>query len=414
MTKKEQKIAVIGAGIIGLCVAKQLRDKGYRVSLFDSEGIAQRCSKGNAGHFATEQVFPLANKKLLPKLPSMIFNPRGALSIKASYALKMLPWFCRFLLNMREKPFKAHTQALKALNEHALPAYDELLADSNYQELLTKNGSLLTFEKTSHKDIEKMYRDFKAQDVSVVWLDKKALHELEPNISEQVTDALFFPDVGHSVDPHQLCMHIFNLYNELGGEYIQQKVTNIVAQSAQSTITTSANNTYHFDKIVVCTGAWSKPLAKQLGFKVPLDTERGYHAMVEKHGILSRPVASAERQFIITPMQQGLRLAGTVEFAGLDAPERTHRATMLLGHAQNILTDIEHCQITQTWMGCRPSLPDSLPVISSAPDNENILFAFGHQHLGLTQAAITAKLIAQLCHGEQPSLDLTPYRINRF
>ncbi|NOU49330.1 FAD-binding oxidoreductase [Pseudoalteromonas sp. JBTF-M23] len=414
MSIKEQKVAVIGAGIIGLCVAKRLRDCGYHVCLFDSEGIAQRCSKGNAGHFATEQVFPLADKKLLPKLPNMLFNPQGALSIKASYALKMLPWFFRFLLNMREKRFNAHTRALKALNESSLSAYEELLAGSNYQSLLTKNGSLLTFEQSKPSDIEKIYLNFKAQNVSVTWLDKKALHELEPNISEHVTNALFFPEVGHSIDPHSLCMHIFNQYNKQGGEFFQEAVTNIIAQSDKSIVSTSTNNTYHFDKVVVCTGAWSKPLAKQLGFNVPLETERGYHAMVEKHDILSRPVASAERQFIITPMQQGLRLAGTVEFAGLNAPERTTRATMLLGHAKNILTDIQHCQIKQTWMGCRPSLPDSLPVISTAPDNKNILFAFGHQHLGLTQAAITAKLIAQLCQGEQPSLDLNPYRINRF
>ncbi|BBN81758.1 amino acid dehydrogenase [Pseudoalteromonas sp. A25] len=415
MTKQQQKkIAVIGAGIIGLCVAKQLRDKGYQVSLFDNEGIAQRCSKGNAGHFATEQVFPLANKKLIPKLPSMLFNPRGALSIKPSYALKMLPWFCRFLLNMRTKTFKAHTQAIRALNELALPAYEALLAGSNYKSLLTKNGSLLTFEHTKKRDIKKMYLDFKAHNVSVTWLDKKALRQLEPNISDSVTEALFFHDVGHTIDPYSLCMLIFNLYKEQGGEYKQENVTDITSRSSEPIVYTTLGQAHSFDKVVVCTGAWSKPLAKKLGLNVPLDTERGYHAMIDMHDILSRPVASAERQFIITPMQQGLRLAGTVEFAGLDAPKRVSRAMMLLDHAKNLITNIEHGQISQTWMGCRPSLPDSLPVIGTAPDNKNILFAFGHQHLGLTQGAITAKLIAQLCQDEQPSLDLTPYRIDRF
>ncbi|CAH9058090.1 Hydrogen cyanide synthase subunit HcnC [Pseudoalteromonas holothuriae] len=413
MIKNKQKIAVIGAGIIGLCNAKKLQDLGYHVTLFDDKGIAECCSKGNAGHFATEQVFPLANKNLLPKLPSMLLNPNSALAIHWRYLFKILPWFGRFVFNMRSKSFDAHTQAIRALNENALSAYEDLLTDSDYQSLIIKKGSLLTFERTKKAEIEKIYTRYQEQNIAVRWLSKKELHKLEPNLNELITDALYFTDVGHSVEPHKLCLHIFDLFKAGGGEFLQTAIKTLSPQTVIHA-TTDADETYQFDKVVICTGAWSKPLAKQLGFKVPLDTERGYHAMLNKHHILSRPIASAERQFIITPMQQGLRLAGTVEFAGLHAPEHTQRATMLLEHAKKLLPDVEKCQVQHTWMGCRPSLPDSLPVISSHPNCENIFFAFGHQHLGLTQAAITAKLIAQLCQGESPCLDLTPYRIDRF
>ena len=173
-------------------------------------------------------------------------------------------------------------------------------------------------------------------------------------------------------------------------------------------------HSYHFDKIVVATGALSKKLAHQLGYFVPLDTERGYHAMIKHQTSLSRPVASAERQFIITPMSSGLRIAGTVEFAGLDAPENHQRTDVLMEHAAALLPSIDNTPASETWMGCRPSLPDSLPVIGRSPHHRNVYFGFGHQHLGLTQAAITAELLAQLCNSEVPSLDLTPYRIDRF
>ncbi|WP_105168393.1 NAD(P)/FAD-dependent oxidoreductase [Pseudoalteromonas sp. T1lg23B] len=414
MAPKKQNIAVIGAGIVGLCTAKRLQDLGFSVTLFDPAGIAQRCSKGNAGHFASEQVFPLASAKLLPKLPSMLLNPLGPLRIDWRYALKMLPWFFNFLLNMRPTPFKKHTQALRALNESALAAYQELLADCDYGSLITKNGSLLTFETSSAEQVEKTYLAFKAQGVSVEWLKGKEIQALEPTLSDNVNHALLFCDVGHSSDPHALCLHIYQCFAQSGGMFARTHITEVTPQSTQVTLLTDKGEHLTFDKIVLCTGAWSKALAKQLGFKVPLDTERGYHAMLNTHGALSRPVASAERQFIITPMQSGLRLAGTVEFAGLDAPERKERATMLLAHAQQLVQGLEQNQVTQTWMGCRPSLPDSLPVICQSPKHDSILFAFGHQHLGLTQAAITAKLVGQLCMGEQPDLDLTPYRIDRF
>ncbi|CAM3984845.1 NAD(P)/FAD-dependent oxidoreductase [Pseudoalteromonas byunsanensis] len=414
MAQQKQHIAVIGAGIVGLCTAKRLQDLGFSVTLFDPTGIAQRCSKGNAGHFASEQVFPLASAKLLPKLPGMLLNPLGPLRIDWRYALKMLPWFLSFLLNMRPTSFKKHTQALRALNESSLAAYQELLADSDYGSLITKNGSLLTFETSSSKRVEKTYLAFKAQGVSIKWLKGKEIQALEPTLSSNVKHALLFCDVGHTTDPHVLCRHIYQRFVENGGLFARTEITEITPKSNQVELLTDKGENLVFDKAVLCTGAWSKPLAKQLGFKVPLDTERGYHAMLNELGALSRPVASAERQFIITPMQSGLRLAGTVEFAGLDAPERNERATMLLAHAQQLVQGLEQSQVTQTWMGCRPSLPDSLPIICRSPKHDNILFAFGHQHLGLTQAAITAKLVGQLCMGEQPALDLTPYRIDRF
>ena len=410
----KKRIAVIGAGIVGICNAKSLIDAGFSVTLFDEHGVAQRCSKGNAGHFATEQVFPLAQSSILPKLPSMLLDPKGALRIDWRYLFKAMPWFLRFVFNMRKSAFNKNTQALKALNEQALDAYKSLLGETEFNALLHIDGSLLTFEHTSDDKIDAIEKSFTDQGVAIKRLKGKEVFEVEPNLSPSIKQALYFTEVGHSADPYHLCQYIYKQFSAAGGEFIQGKVADIDADQSNATVHMAAGEKHTFDKVVVATGAWSKPLAKKLGFKVPLDTERGYHSMVSGSELLTRPVASAERQFIITPMNDGLRLAGTVEFAGLDAPENTPRATMLLDHASAMVSGLGKPDIKKTWMGHRPSLPDSLPVIGQSPDNKNIYFSFGHQHLGLTQAAITAKLITQLCSNIQPSLDLTPYRIDRF
>ncbi|KAF7769731.1 D-amino-acid dehydrogenase [Pseudoalteromonas citrea] len=407
-------IAVIGAGIVGLCTAKKLQDQGFSVTLFDQQGIAQKCSKGNAGHFATEQVFPLAQASLLAKIPSMLFNKNGPLKIEWRYLHHALPWFWKFIANMRSAKLAANTQALKALNSSALLAYKSLLGGKDFADLITLNGSLLTFEDTPRHDINKLYQKYKRQGIAVKWLSGKAIYSLEPSLNKRIRNALLFTDVGHSVDPYALCQHIFTRFRDAGGQFKQQGIGAINTIEDAVTLTCSKGASTEFDKVIVCTGAWSKQLSQQLGFNVPLDTERGYHAMIKKQTSLSRPVASAERQFIITPMSSGLRVAGTVEFAGLDAPENHQRTKVLLQHANALLPCIDDTPPSETWMGCRPSLPDSLPVIGRSPHHRNVYFGFGHQHLGLTQGAITAELLAQLCNSEAPSLDLTPYRIDRF
>ena len=407
-------IAVIGAGIVGLCTAKKLQDQGYSVTIFDQQGIAQKCSKGNAGHFATEQVFPLAQASLLTKIPSMLFSQNGPLKIDWRYLHCALPWFWKFITNMRSAKLIANTKALKALNFSALLAYQSLLGRKDFAKLITLNGSLLTFEDTTRSDINKIYQKYKQQGVAVKWLSGNEIFSLEPSLNRQIKNALLFTDVGHSVDPYALCQHIYKRFSTAGGKFQQRGVCDVTTSDNSVTLTCTDQSGAQFDKVIVCTGAWSKQLSHQLGFDVPLDTERGYHAMIKQQTSLSRPVASAERQFIITPMSSGLRVAGTVEFAGLDAPENHQRTDVLMEHAAALLPSIDNTPASETWMGCRPSLPDSLPVIGRSPHHRNVYFGFGHQHLGLTQAAITAELLAQLCNSEVPSLDLTPYRIDRF
>ncbi|WP_462163928.1 NAD(P)/FAD-dependent oxidoreductase [Pseudoalteromonas xiamenensis] len=411
--QKPKTVAIVGAGIIGLCIGLQLIKRGFQVTLYDPNGVANKCSFGNAGHFATEQVFPLANRSLLPKLPKMLLDPNGPLRIELRYLFKAMPWFTRFVLNMTQRKQQQLTSALRSLNEPSLAAYERLL-DNSYDVFISSKGSLLTFENADFNEVESVKNHYASQGVNVQLLTQQDVLALEPNLSHNIKYALLFKEVAHSADPHALCLHLFDEIKSRGGRFIQQRVEHISSTTEGEVIKLANNNNAIFDKVIIASGVWSKSLAKQLGFSVPIDAERGYHSMLNMENPITRPVASADRQFIITPMDNGLRLAGTVEFAGVDAKENHARATMLLTHANALIPATQSQQIESTWMGCRPSLPDSLPVIGVSPSNKNIVFAFGHQHLGLTQGAVTSELVADLLQDIQPSITLTPYRIDRF
>ncbi|TQF71198.1 NAD(P)/FAD-dependent oxidoreductase [Pseudoalteromonas luteoviolacea] len=410
--EKNNKIAVIGAGIVGLCNALQLQQQGYQVTLFDKHGIGEQCSKGNAGHFATEQVFPLADKSLLPKLPKMLLDRLSPLRIDWRYFTKAMPWLMRFCYNMLNSKYQRHTQALKTLNKDAINAYARLLGNS-FEEHVTLRGSLLTFEHGNMEEIRKLQNKFLNEGVKVDILNQEEIQALEPQLSIRIKYALLFTEVGHTADPLQLSLCVYNKFVASGGQFVQQQVTDITSSNQSWKLSTQQTEHDQFDKVILCTGAWSKRLCKQLGYKVPIEAERGYHNMLTAHA-LSRPVASADRQFIMTPMSTGLRLAGTVEFAGLETPPMYERAACLLEHAKSMLKDFEDVQQGEHWMGPRPSLPDSLPVICEAPDHPNVIFSFGHQHLGLTQAAISSELVANLVAKQPSAFDISPYSIARF
>ena len=416
MTENNKDIAIVGAGIVGICSALYLQKAGFTVTLYDKAGVGQGASKGNAGHFATEQVFPLADASLLPQLPKMMLDPLGPFRIKFSYLFKALPWFFRFVLNMFPSKFNSNKKALQALNKYAIEAYLPLINAAGNEQLFTRKGSLLISEQKDCRDLKKVYQSFKQHGIAAEFLEQKQLKTIEPNLSEDVQYGIYFTEVGHTVDPEKLCTTLFNLFEQQGGAFKQLPVDSIEHNANSVNIISGSDKLTH-DNILIATGAWSKPLAKQLGYSVPLDTERGYHLMVPKlTNALSIPVASLERKFIMTPMEQGLRLAGTVEFAGLHAPANVERAHSLLPHAKALLTNeiSDKASELPDWMGFRPSLPDSLPVIGRAPNHNNVYFAFGHQHLGLTQAAITGKLLGELLTEQPTSLDISPFCISRF
>lgn len=417
-----QRIAVVGGGVVGINTAYQLQKQGFDVTVYEPNEIASGASFGNAGHFATEQVFPLADPALLLQVPKMLSDPLGPFRIKTSYLPKVMPWFTRFLRQMSSDNRQSNTRHIKALNEAAIDAWKRVLSDACSTDLLVLKGSLLTFEKIEQDKIDKMLNAFNVQGVNAKFITGKALADLAPQLDECIQGAIYFAEVGHTPDPQALATSVSNLFCRLGGSIIHESVMNITDEPRP--IVTTLQSDQSFDKIVICAGAFSKLLVKKLGYRVPLETERGYHLMLPIKVDLDCPIASNDRKFIMTPMNSGLRLAGTVEFGGNDSKPDYQRSDMLLTHAKAMLSKarcpqlheltLEHLKDDTRWMGRRPSLPDSLPVMDRSPHNPSVFFNFGHQHLGLTWGAICGELMAQLITNEHSSIDLTPYRITRF
>ncbi|GIU28441.1 FAD-binding oxidoreductase [Shewanella schlegeliana] len=411
-------LTIVGAGIVGLAAAIELQRAGFNVTVVDKEGAGTGASKGNAGHFATEQVFPLADPAMLPKLPGMLLDPLGPFRIQPKYFFKALPWFLRFLHNMLPSRRSQNSRAIKALNQDSIAAMKSLAEFCGCEELLILNGSLLVFEGTSQQEVHKEFRAYAEAGVEVQLLNGDEVRALEPSLSSNITNALYFTHVGHTEDPYRLCLALEAKFKQMGGEVVTEELVKIKSSNTDSSITLETNSGSHTtERLIIASGAWSKPFAKQLGYSVPLETERGYHLMMPQRSRLSRPVASYNRKFIITPMQGGTRLAGTVEFGGLKAPLVEARANCLFPHAKALLPELfadASVEDGERWMGFRPSMPDSLPVLGRSQKQSNVFFSFGHQHLGLTWSAITAKLLTQEVLGKQADIDLSPYRIDRF
>lgn len=416
ISSSDARVAVIGGGVVGLCIALKLQLEGKCVTLFERHGAGEKCSKGNAGHFATEQIFPLATPSLIPQLPKMLLSPTSPVSIRFQDLHKTSHWMLKFLAKARKSHTEHATLALTELNQHAMESWRTLLASVGLSQLIIEKGSLLSFES------EELFQGYQAtlnaleeQGVRFQIWQAQELHERVPNLSDKVKFGVFFPDTSHSLNPYQLCLELKRCFIELGGVWLNEDVKDAYYESGFGVVVTP-NKTHATDFTVVACGAESAALVKKItGITIPLQAERGYHLMLPKlNDVLPFPVSSADRKFIMTPMDSGLRLAGTVEYAALDAPANYRRAKMLIQLAKEVLSpDVDLTETGEMWMGNRPSLPDSLPIIDSDVSGR-ILFALGHQHLGLTQAAVTSNLISQMINQQNLLVNISPFKLDRF
>ncbi|UOO88713.1 FAD-binding oxidoreductase [Vitreoscilla massiliensis] len=408
------RITVIGGGIIGLSIAAVLQRDGLQVTLLEAKHLGAGASYGNAGHLATEQVYPVADPAVFKHLPRMLLDPLGPLRIDWHYLPKLLPWMGRMALNMRPAAFERIHQALMQLNRACLPAWANLVDGFGLQQWVHVQGSLLVCEKdASLQALQNHGLKLNGLGVENTLLDGAALQEREPALANNQIGGLFFPDTGHVTDLMAVMNKLAAEFQAAGGEIIENCAVLHAKQQGTQVVLHTSQGEKHADKVVVAMGAHAKALVEELtGVSVPLDTERGYHYMLpQEQGRLSIPVSSADRRFIMTPMDGGLRLAGTVEYAGLQAAPNMERARNLLQLANPMLKHHLNAAEAGEWMGFRPTIADSLPVIDRFG---SVFLAFGHQHLGLTHAAITAELMRSLFANAAPSMDLRPYRLNRF
>lgn len=424
-SNEDADVIVIGAGVVGSACALSLSQQGLRVLVLDShQHPGMGASFGNAGHMATEQVFPIADAAIVKRLPKMLLDPMGPLRLDWRYVPKALPWFTRLLWNLRKAPYQASVAGIRALNENSLDAWRRLLDTIDSRHLLKEDGSLLVYEKDSAaEELAALHTRMTDQQVVVEYWQGSAIKDIAPQLSDSIKGGLFFPDTAHTINPSQIVDSLVSAAKANGVQFRQENVVSGQDHGHGVMLKTASSSSFTASKVLISCGAHSAHLTATLtGTKVPLDTERGYHLMLphERHR-LPMAVTSLERRFIMTPMDEGLRLAGTVEFAGLHRPANMQRAWQLHQLSQGLFKNDLDTTEAKTWMGFRPSLPDSLPIIDSVK-NGRVLLAFGHHHLGLTQAAITAEIISKLAkQGNQQTqfpyqlpIDLSPYRLSRF
>jgi len=416
MTTDKNNIAIIGAGVIGVTTAIELQDKGYKVTLIDDNGIAEKCSKGNAGHIATCLAFPLASPELLARVPIMLLDPKGPLTIQWSHFFSLLPWFLRFsLFALNKTRIQNSTEAINQLNQHSLSTWLKLLDKTNLSGFHKSVGQICLYEtKNASVVVKRELEKLKPYSVTAQSLGRDELFDLEPAVSTHVKAGIYYSDTSHMIDPEGVVNKLAEHFLSQGGVLIRDKINRLEPVASDWKLY-SSSKTYQFDKVVLAAGAWSAKLLAGIGVNIPLETERGYHLMLKGQSPLHRPISSAERNFIMTPLSSGTRLSGTVEFASVDAKANYKRADILMKHTNALIPETEHSEITSKWMGCRPTLPDSLPVIGKIEQLQGLYLSFGHQHLGLTQAAISARLIAQLINDEPTDFDLSAYSaLRRF
>ena len=409
------KIAVIGAGIVGLACAAELQRRGHDVTLIDPLPPGEGCSFGNAGCLSRASCVPLGLPGAWRKVPGWLLDPSGPLSIPPRYALRIAPWLWRFQLSTSLARVNQIADALHPLLDKTIEKWRPLAAWAGVPELIRQDGYAFAYESEEGFLGDALGRELRmARGVKIEVLTGPQVREFDRALSSAITHLVVMPEQGHVPNPIRLSRALADRLKAGGARFVTQTASDFEFRDGRVTRVMTDGVPIDADAVVLAAGAHSKALAAKLGSVVPLETERGYHVMLESPSIAPRiPTCSGEGKYFITPREGGLRVAGTVELAGLDAPPNYSRADPLVPGAKRLLPQLAHGKF-ERWMGHRPSLPDSMPVLGRSPRFANAFFAFGHGHVGLTAAAPTAEIVADLVSGRDPFMNIAAFSAGRF
>lgn len=409
-------IAVIGTGIVGVCTAAWLQRDGHQVTFIDPLEPGDACSFGNAGSLSPSACLPVGMPGMWKRVPRWLLDPLGPLTVRWRYAPAVLPWLVRMLQHSSPEEVTRIATALRTLLEPIFDCYDPLLAHADAQALVRRSGCLYVYSSREAAAQWQWGMNLRRSlGVKLVDVERDELEALEPDLKGRFRFGLLAPDNGSTADPSALVKALHARCIADGARRNGQSVVGFERQGGRVTgVTLDSGNTLAVDGVVVAAGAWSAPLAAELGERVPLETQRGYHVTVRSSNLaLRHTVMAVEHNLMVNPMAMGLRLAGTVEFAGLQAPPNYERADALLQQGRHLFPHLDTSEITR-WMGHRPCMPDSLPVVGRTRGADNAWLAFGHGHMGMCMGASTGREIAHLVAGRAPQVDLTPFRPDRF
>ncbi|MFO0996568.1 MAG: FAD-binding oxidoreductase [Alphaproteobacteria bacterium] len=410
-----EHVLVIGAGIIGTGIAASLQREGHKVTIIDRLEPGRACSFGNGGGIGVTSIPPLSTPGVLWKIPRWLLHPEGPLALRWSHLPVLLPWLARFLRAGSPERVKAITDATTAILAPCYDAWAPLFKEASLEHLVRHSGVIHLYADETARDADRyQWRLREERGLHFERLGQDELRQLVPGLAPDITCAMYEPQWRFVRDPYLIVKGLADHVLARGGTILREDVRGFeLGLGGVSTVVTDRGR-HKPDRIVIAAGAWSHRLSRMLGHPVPLESQRGYHVTMPNAGLdLRHIMMDPGGKMGITPMAMGVRFGGTSEFAGVDAPPDYRRAHALIKRARRLFPNLDATGATE-WAGDRPLLPDSLPVIGPSPRHRNVVYAFGHSHIGMALGGITGKLVAELVAGRPPSVDLAPYRIDRF
>ncbi|MEM9576502.1 MAG: FAD-dependent oxidoreductase [Pseudomonadota bacterium] len=407
---------VIGAGVVGTACALNLLERDFDVTLIDRDTPGHGASFGNASVIAATEVVPISAPGVMKNVPKWLLNPEGPLFLSPAYFPRVLPWLIRFLRNSTHARTEANASALASLCNRAVTDTREWLAGLGLDHDMTQNPSLRLYPSMAAVDADAYKLGLrKHHGVDFEVIDAGEIRRLEPSITGSYGAGVLTTGAYYLRNPVRPVARSIERFQARGGTLKQAEVTKLTHGETAPGVRLATGDVLTADRVVLAAGIWSDTLARSLGARFPLESERGYHVQYTGLDVgLSRGLVDTVRGFAVSPVDDGLRVAGTVEFKGLKAPLDPRRTRVLENHARTMFGDALHDKPRTYWLGHRPSLPDNLPVIGPSKRQIGLFYAFGHGHLGLTLAATTGKLVADILSGTQPSLDPSPFAADRF
>ncbi|MES2973971.1 MAG: FAD-dependent oxidoreductase [Pseudomonadota bacterium] len=409
-------IAVIGTGIVGVSCAAWLQRDGHRITFIDPLDAGEACSFGNAGSLSPSACLPVGMPGMWRRVPRWLLDPLGPLTVRWSYAPRVVPWLISMLRHSTPQEVTRIATSLRTLLEPIFDSYGPMLEHAGAGHLVKRSGCLYVYSSREAANQWRWGMNLRRSlGVQLVDVEREELEALEPDLKGRFRFGILAPENGSTLDPSQLVKAIHARCLADGAAHDRRRATGFERGQGRVTgVRCDTGEPLPVDGVVVAAGAWSGALARQLGERVPLETQRGYHVTVHSSNLqLRHTVMASENNLMVNPMAMGLRLAGTVEFAGLGAAPNYERARALLRQGQDLFPHLDTSRVTE-WMGHRPCLPDSLPVVGPARGAGNAWLAFGHGHMGMCMGATTGREVAHMVAGRPTRVDLQPFRPGRF
>ena len=406
---------IIGAGIVGICTAISLLEKGFEVVLIDRDEPAEGASHGNAGVISPWTCVPQSMPGLWRNIPKWLVDPEGPVALRWGYLPKFLPWSFKFLAAGNEAGLPGIADAMQALNRPNVDLYRQLLDGTGHESLIADSMYVHVFRNPANANLKQLaWRIREERGVPLEAIGPDELHEIEPALSLDFKAAILIKDQARAMDPGAIGKALAKKARGMGLAFRQAGVHRIQPKPDGGWILHTDDGELAAEKLIIAAGAWSALLLEPLGYKVPLEAERGYHLVLKDPGVtVNNSIMDTDAKFVASSMSAGVRCAGTAEFAGLDAPPDYRRARVFIRLAQRLFPGINTKDRTE-WMGSRPSFPDSLPCLGDVPGQPGLFTAFGHSHYGFGMAPNTGRVVAEVVSGATPNIDMSPYHIGRF